>query len=91
MSNLLHRLESVIVHRAGRETDFLADCAAINEAVELLIECERVFGDLLTFDRVERPAFRSKPLGAPNSTVRIAQDKLIALEDAASATLAKLR
>ena len=39
--------------------------------------------DLLTYDRVERPAFRSKPMGAPGSTARIQQEKLIALEDAA--------
>jgi hypothetical protein len=45
--------------------------------------------DLLTFDRVTRPAFRTMPVGAPNSTARIDQDKLIALEDAALAALAK--
>lgn len=43
---------------------------------------------LLTFDRVERPAFRHKPIGAPGSTARIEQDKLIAIEDAARAAIA---
>jgi hypothetical protein len=42
---------------------------------------------LLTYDRVERPAMRTHPHGAPGSTVRIATDKLIALEDAALAAL----
>ena len=47
--------------------------------------------DLLTYDRVERPAFRAKPEGAPNSSVRIRQEKLIALEDQSIAVLAKAK
>lgn len=77
MSNLLHRLESVIVHRAGRETDFLADCAAINEAVELLIECERVLA-FYASARVSTPT--------PGAAWQNCDDGRYA-----SATLAKLR
>lgn len=50
----------------------------------------KALDDLLTYDRVERPAFRAKPAGAPDSTARIREDKLIALEDAAFAALALL-
>ncbi len=44
---------------------------------------------LLTYDRCVRPAFRTMPVGAPNSTARLDQYKLIALEDAALAALAR--
>lgn len=54
-------------------------------------ELRAALENLLTYDLVERPAFRSKPEGAPGSTVRIQQDKLIALEDAARAILAKVQ
>ena len=60
-------------------------------AREMMIKIMAALDGLLTYDRVERPAFRSKPLGAPNSTVRIQQEKLIALEDAALAALSLVR
>lgn len=47
--------------------------------------------NLATYDRVERPAFRAKPEGAPGSTARIQQAKLIALEDAARAAIFNAR
>lgn len=62
-----------------------ANARLIAAAPELLAALE----NLLTYDVVERPAFRSKPHGAPNSTVRISTDKLVALEDAARAAIAK--
>ena len=37
------------------------------------------------------PAFRMKPVGAPNSPKRIEQENLMALEDAARAAIAKFR
>jgi hypothetical protein len=47
--------------------------------------------DLLTYDRVVRPAFRSMPVGAPNSQARLDQDKLIAVEDAALAAIKRAK
>lgn len=35
------------------------------------------------------PAFRIKPEGAPNSPVRVEQERLMALEDCARAAIAK--
>ena len=37
------------------------------------------------------PAFRMKPVGAPNSPKRIEQEGLMALEEAAMAAIAKFR
>jgi hypothetical protein len=51
----------------------------------------RALDDLLTYGRVERATFRSKPIGAPGSTARIQQDKLIALEDAALAAIQRAK
>ena len=65
-----------------------AEADARNALVEELVDA---LDNLLTFDRVERPAFRLKPEGAPGSIVRIRQEKLIALEDAAAAVLAKAK
>lgn len=62
-------------------------CRRYNAHANLLAALE----NLLTYDRVVRPAFRSKPVGAPNSSVRIDQDKLIALEDAALAAIARAK
>jgi hypothetical protein len=62
-----------------------ANARLIAAAPDLLAALE----DLLTFDRVERPAFRSKPMGASGSEARIQQDKMVALEDAARAAIAK--
>lgn len=39
---------------------------------------------------VTRPAFRSRPIGAPCSTARANQDNEIALEDSAKQTMEKL-
>lgn len=62
--------------------DILNRLTADNEKLRKALE------GLLTFDRVERPVFRSKPLGVQNSTARIFQDTLIAIEDAAAQALA---
>lgn len=72
-------------YRGRGEHEMLANARLIAAAPELLAALE----NLLTYDRVERPAFRAKPEGAPNSSVRIRQEKLIALEDQAAAVLAK--
>jgi hypothetical protein len=68
---------SALKSGAGAIDTILSQRDALRQALE----------DLLTYDRVMRPAFRSKPLGAPNSQVRIDEDKLIACEDAALAAL----
>ena len=67
---------------AGSDYDHLRE---VNRELVAALE------SLLTYDRVERPAFRAKPEGAPHSSVRIRQDKLIALEDRAAAVLAKAK
>ena len=46
---------------------------------------------LLSYDRVVRPAFRSKPVGATGSMARIDQDTLIRLEDNARAAINKAK
>jgi hypothetical protein len=67
-------------------------CAKVPELVQRTLRSHAALvgalENLLTFDRVERPAFRLKPEGAPGSDARIRQEKLIALEDAARAALA---
>ena len=62
-----------------------------NRLREVNRELVAALDDLLTYDRVERPAFRTWPEGAPHSTVRIRQEKLIELEDRATAALAKAK
>lgn len=82
--------ESLLSYDGALEVLDCAVKAAVNERANLLERVRRLeeaLRGLLTYDRVERPAFRSMPMGAPNSTVRIAQDKLIALEDAALSAL----
>jgi hypothetical protein len=66
---------------------YIIDDAALSQRDAL----RQALENLLTYDRVMRPAFRSKPLGAPNSQVRIDEDKLIACEDAALSALAAVR
>lgn len=46
---------------------------------------------LLSYDRVVRPAFRTRPVGAPDSMARIDQDTLIRLEDNARAAINKAK
>ena len=58
---------------------------AISRLREVNRELVAALEGLLTYDLVERPAFRAKPEGAPNSSVRIA------LEDQAIAALAKAK
>lgn len=57
----------------------------IEAAPDLLdaLEC------LLSYDRVVRPAFRNRPVGAPDSMARIDQDTLIRFEDKARAAINK--
>ena len=63
--------------------------AEITRLEALNTDLRNALEGLLTYDRVVRPAFRSMPVGAPHSTARLDQEKLIALEDAALAALAK--
>lgn len=58
-----------------------ADRAA--DALDAMEQALRIY--VATF-----PAFRSKPIGAPNSSVRADQQSHIAMEDMARAALAKL-
>lgn len=50
---------------------------------------ERELIELLKRYRNAYPAFRIKPEGAPGSPVRIEQERLMALEDAANAAIDK--
>ena len=69
-------------------TEAVAELSRLREVNRELVAA---LDDLLTYDRVERPAFRAKPEGAPHSSVRIKQDKLIWLEDQAAAALLKAK
>lgn len=86
---------SKLAHSNQETMDEIERRAAIENGNEDLIEQSikadlvEALENLLTYDRVERPAFRAKPVGAPNSSERIKQDKLIALEDAARAALSR--
>lgn len=63
---------------------FIAPSRGLSEAKATTIaNALNALDGLLTYDRVVRPAFRSKPMGAPGSQARIDTDKLIELEDAA--------
>ena len=70
------------------EIGLMGDNATLREVNRELVAA---LEGLLTYDRVERPAFRAKPEGAPNSSIRIRQEKLIALEDQSIAVLAKAK
>ena len=74
-----------LLKRAGDALGERDRLKAIN--AELLAALE----NLLTYDRVERPAFRAEPEGSQDSAVRIRQDKLIGLEDQARAAIGKAR
>lgn len=96
-----------IAHHGGAysmglpRAEVLANARLIAAAPETAAERDRLrevnaelldaLDNLLTYDRVERPAFRAKPEGAPHSSVRILQDKLIWLEDQARAAIAKAK
>ena len=87
-------LDIVNVHELAIQS-WQEHAAKVEAARDRLREGNRelvaALNNLLTYDRVERPAFRAKPEGAPNSSVRIRQDKLIALEDQAIAALEKAK
>ncbi|MFA6204189.1 MAG: hypothetical protein WC710_13515 [Gallionella sp.] len=64
-------------------------CAAENECGAKDIEAERdELATVLTRYVSCYPAFRMKPMGAPNSSARIEQENLMSLEDAAREALA---
>lgn len=59
----------------------------LDEVLYLRSEVNRVRAVLRRY-MAAYPAFRIKPIGAPNSPARIEQENLMALEDAANAVLA---
>jgi hypothetical protein len=99
---VIHTADHIVCAISGTAAtvpEAAANAALIAAAPETAAERDRLLEvnkellaalkDLLTFDLVERSALRSKPLGAPNSTMRIGQEKLIALEDRARAAIAR--
>jgi hypothetical protein len=64
--------------KMGRPTE----AQLIDQRDELLAVLERYMA--------AHPAFRIKPEGAPGSPIRVEQERLMALEDAARAAIAKV-
>ena len=82
MSRLAEKIHAA-VRLDGRVELSAMDALAARNALDAMERALRIY--VATF-----PAFRSKPIGAPNSSVRADQQSHIAMEDMARAALAKL-
>ncbi len=72
-------------------TNPASECVANARLIAAAPDLLEALEGLLSYDRVVRPAFRSKPVGATCSMARIDQDALIRLEDNARAAINKAK